>query len=277
LTFLKRLLKKLPVFRRLIQIYLRRKRSVGSLQEKLKLAKSWSYKYTEFSNYYYPLTPRNRKDLAFLISHICNEPLEIVENYFTEIESDSKVNGILEEFCSKAPELRDSNMEVGRRIGWYAIVRIMKPKFVVETGVHHGVGALVINSALLKNRNEGHFGKYLGTDINPQSGELLVNPYNQNSSIVIGDSITTLQNVEVDIDLFINDSDHNSDYEAREYSTISDKLSSNAIILGDNCHASDSLRLFSAKTNRHFIFFKEEPFNHFYLGAGIGISFISKQ
>lgn len=276
MTFLKRLLKKLPLFRRLIQIYLRRKRSVGSLQKKLKLAKSWSYKYTEFSNYYYSLTLRNRKDLAFLISHVCNEPLEIVENYFTEIERDPKVNGILEEFRSKSPELRDSSMKIGRRIGWYAMVRIMKPQFVVETGVHHGVGALVINSALLKNRDEGHFGKYLGTDINPYSGQLLVNPFNQNSSIVIGDSVTTLQNLEAKIDLFINDSDHNAVYEAQEYSTISKKLSKNAIILGDNCNASDSLRLFSEKTNRHFIFFKEEPLNHFYLGAGIGISFVRK-
>ncbi len=273
MTTFKHLMKKLPVFSRLLQIYLRRKRSVGSLQEKLKLAKSWSLKHTEFSNYYYSLTPRNRKDLAFLISHICKQPLEIVENYFVEIESDSMVNEILEEFRSKNPELRDSSMEVGRRIGWYAIVRIIKPQLVVETGVHHGVGALVINSALLKNQDEGHFGKYLGTDINPQSGELLVSPFNQNSSIVIGDSITTLQNLEVNIDLFINDSDHNTDYEAQEYSTILNKLSKNAIILGDNCHVSDSLRLFAKRTNRNFIFFKEEPLDHFYLGAGIGISF----
>jgi predicted O-methyltransferase YrrM len=273
LSILRRIIEKLPIFKRMSQVYFRRKRSVGSLEEKLKLAKSWSWKMTEFSNYYYALTPRNRKDLAFLISHIFNEPLEIVESYLAEIENDSTVNRILREFRNKNEQLRDSSMEIGRRIGWYAIVRIQKPRLVVETGVHHGVGALVINSALLMNRNEGYFGNYLGTDINPESGELITNTYSPFAEIVIGDSITTLQNLDKTIDIFINDSDHSSEYEGREYSVISNKLSKNAVILGDNCHASDSLRIFSAENNRHFVFFKEEPLNHFYLGAGIGISF----
>lgn len=273
LKSLKRFIKSLPFIRRVVQIYLRRRRAVGSLQEKLRYAKSWSYKRTEFSNYYYALTPRNRKDLALLISHICHESLQNVEDYFSEIENDNLVKDILISFRDKNPELRDSTMEIGRRIGWYAIIRIRKPKFVVETGVHHGVGALVINSALHRNRNEGYYGEYLGTDINPNSGELLVHPFNEHCSISIGDSIKTLQGLASSIDLFINDSDHSSQYEAAEYSSIEKKLSMNGMILGDNSHASDSLRAFSEKTNRHFIFFKEEPFNHFYSGAGIGISF----
>ena len=137
LKFLKRFIKRLPFIGRVVQIYLRRQRAIGSLQEKLRYAKSWSYKRTEFSNYYYALTPRNRKDLAFLISHICHEPLQNVEEYFSEIENDILVRDILIGFRDKNSELRDSTMEIGRRIGWYAIIRIRKPKFVVETGVHH--------------------------------------------------------------------------------------------------------------------------------------------
>jgi predicted O-methyltransferase YrrM len=273
LKSLKHFIKSLPFIRRVIQIYIRRRRAVGSLQDKLRIAKSWSYKKTEFSNYYYSLTPRNRKDLAFLISHICHEPLKNVEDYFFEIENDNLVKEILIRFRDKHPELRDSTMEIGRRIGWYALIRIRKPKFVVETGVHHGVGALVINSALHRNRKEGYYGEYLGTDINPNSGELIIHPFNEQCSVVIDDSIATLQSLVIPIDLFINDSDHSAEYEAAEYSSIEKKLSMDAMILGDNSHASDSLRRFSEKTNRYFIFFKEEPFNHFYSGAGIGISF----
>jgi predicted O-methyltransferase YrrM len=273
LKSLKHFIKSLPFIRRVIQIYIRRRRAVGSLQYKLRIAKSWSYKKTEFSNYYYSLTPRNRKDLAFLISHICHEPLKNVEDYFFEIENDNLVKEILIRFRDKHPELRDSTMEIGRRIGWYALIRIRKPKFVVETGVHHGVGALVINSALHRNRKEGYYGEYLGTDINPNSGELIIHPFNEQCSVVIDDSIATLQSLVIPIDLFINDSDHSAEYEAAEYSSIEKKLSMDAMILGDNSHASDSLRRFSEKTNRYFIFFKEEPFNHFYSGAGIGISF----
>jgi hypothetical protein len=51
-------------------------------------------------------------------------------------------------FGDKNSELRDSTIEIGRRIGWYAIIRIRKLKFVVETGIHRGIRALVITSAL---------------------------------------------------------------------------------------------------------------------------------
>jgi hypothetical protein len=244
-----------------------------SLEEKLRLAKQWSWKQTEFSNYYYDLTPRNRKDLAFLISHITRTPLTIVETFFLEIENDQYVLKTLTDFRNKYPELRDSTMKIGRRIGWYSLIRISKPKFVVETGVHHGVGGLVIASALFRNRQEGFKGKYLGTDINPQSGELLLPPFTDYCTLAIGDSATTLQSLKDKIDFFINDSDHSPEYEAIEYSCVEKKLKSNAYILGDNSHASNALREFSEKTGRNFVFFKEEPFNHFYGGAGIGIAF----
>ncbi len=51
-------------------------------------------------------------------------------------------------------------------------------------------------------------------------------------------------------------------------------MNQKGIILGDNSHITDKLSKFSAKYNRKFIFFKEEPENHWYPGAGIGISFI---
>jgi hypothetical protein len=88
-----------------------------------------------------------------------------------------------------------------------------------------------------------------------------------------GDSIESLKKLDVAIDLFINDSDHSADYEAEEYKIIADKLSERAFVLGDNSHVTDKLLEFSLATNRQFIFFKEKPLNHWYPGAGIGISF----
>jgi len=73
--------------------------------------------------------------------------------------------------------------------------------------------------------------------------------------------------------LFINDSDHSADYEYHEYLTIAANLTPNAIILGDNSHISDSLRRFSEERKRNFLVFREKPKDHWYPGAGIGISF----
>jgi hypothetical protein len=135
------------------------------------------------------------------------------------------------------------------------------------------VGALVIASALDRNRKEGFEGEYLGTDINPKSGELLMLPLTDYCTLAIGDSVTTLQGLQKNVDFFISDSDHSEEYEAREYQSIEQKLSNKAYILSDNSHVSNALREFSEKTGRNFIFFKEEPLNHFYGGAGIGMSF----
>ena len=164
-------------------------------------------------------------------------------------------------------------MQVGRRIGWYALVRAMKPNLVIETGVHHGVGALVLASAILRNQAFGVDGKYLGTDINPLAGELLPDSFDGIADVIIGDSLETLRGLRSSrIDIFINDSDHSSSYELEEYDAIWPLLQANSIILGDNSHATDSLRNFSEAKNRRFLFFKEEPADHFYHGAGIGFS-----
>ena len=99
---------------------------------------------------------------------------------------------------------------------------------------------------------------------------------NKFGEIFYGDSIQTLQKLDVPIDLFINDSNHDFDYERSEYESIKKNLKQNSFILGDNSHVSDSLRDFSLTNNREYVFFREVPKDHWYPGAGIGISF-SKQ
>jgi hypothetical protein len=73
-------------------------------------------------------------------------------------------------------------------------------------------------------------------------------------------------------DLFINDSDHSENYEQAEYELMKNKLSSDAIVLGDNSHVTPKLAEFSMREGRKFIFLFEEPERHWYRGAGVGIS-----
>jgi len=167
----------------------------------------------------------------------------------------------------------DPEVRFGKRIGWYAIARALKPQVIVETGVDQGLGACVLTAALIKNCEDGHEGRYYGTDINPEAGYLLSGKYADYGRIIYGDSIKTLEEFSGPIDLFINDSDHSDEYEAAEYETISGKLSSESIILGDNCHVTDKLLNFSLQVHRNFIFFAERPSGHWYPGGGIGISF----
>lgn len=273
MTKLKSVLKVVPGLNRIIEIWIRYSRASAYHKKKLRLSRSWAFKHTEISNYYYNITPRNRKDLAFLVSLTTGKPLGEIEDYLTEVETDFDIAAALSQFQSSNASLRDSNMALARRIGWYAFARALKPKVIVETGVHHGVGSLVLTSAIRRNSAEGFEGKYFGTDIEPSAGELLKKPFSRFGKILYGDSIESLKKMDdTSVDLFINDSDHSAEYELLEYETILSKLTKDGIVLGDNSHATDSLRKFSEDNGRRFLFFKEEPLDHFYNGAGIGIS-----
>jgi predicted O-methyltransferase YrrM len=211
-----------------------------------------------------------------LIAVVTAKPASEIEGYINEAIDDQKLRAWFDDRIqtwagAKTPA--NVRSPFGRRLGWYAVTRAIKPKILIETGVDRGHGALVLCAALLRNAAEGHPGRYYGTDLRPEAGYLLGGPYASMGQILVGDSIESLKKLAETVDLFINDSDHSAEYEASEYRIIAPKLSPRAIILGDNAHATDKLARFSRITGRQFLFFREEPQDHWYPGAGIGISF----
>ena len=271
--YLKSFIKKVPLLQEFMRIRGRKKRATSYYKPSFRLINDWAKKKTEFSNYYYDLNESNRSDLASLISAITETPFKQVEALFDELENNENLRAHISNSWARDPMMSDAKLGFGRRLGWYAFIRILKPKIVVETGVHHGVGSCVITSALIKNAEDGFIGQYFGTDIDKNAGKLLIKPYSKFGKILYGDSIESLKQLTDSVDIFINDSDHRGEYEKLEYETINTKLSKKALILGDNSHATNSLRIFSQATDRNFIFFKEIPREHWYPGAGIGISF----
>lgn len=135
------------------------------------------------------------------------------------------------------------------------------------------MGAVVLCAALMKKNSDGYAGRYYGTDINPDAGFTFKGATRRSVKILYGDSIQSLSAISEIVDLFINDSEHSADYEAGEYEVIKGKLSPGAIVLGDNSHFTSKLAEFSMREGRRFVFLAEEPANHWYRGAGIGVSF----
>lgn len=235
----------------------------------------WGFKSKEDTNYTYNLKPENILYLASTISAITGTDIESILAYINEAEQDEHLKNHIITYTktSSFKNIVDMEVRFGRRLGWYAIARIIKPKVIVETGVDKGLGAVLLCSALLRNKEEGFDGKYYGTEINPHAGYLLDGIYKEAGEILYGDSIESLSKMNANIDLFINDSDHSADYEYREYQTIKNKITDNSIILGDNSHCSDKLAVFSKENGRNFLYFNEAPLKHWYPGAGIGISY----
>jgi predicted O-methyltransferase YrrM len=239
----------------------------------------WLLKSREHTNLTYNLTELNLRYLAHFLGVVCNQPDSLMERYLREALDDIHLRSHIIRFTRESNRnyLADDEPRYARRIGWYAMVRANRPSVVVETGVDKGLGSCLLTAALMRNQNEGYPGKYYGTDINGKAGYLLQPPYDQFGEILYGDSIESLKKLDAAIDLFINDSDHSIDYEMKEFETVASKLSPNAIVVGDNSHFSDKLINFAAKTNRDFLYFHEQPADHWYPGGGIGVAYMRAQ
>lgn len=212
----------------------------------------WAVRSDEYTNFTYEIKDNNRKQLAHLLSNTFNVPVRQVYGYMDEC----KIPGI------------------ARKIGWYAMVRILKPEVVVECGIDRGLGGSVLCQALVRNWHEGHGrGVYYGIDINPQAGGMVKSKYGHlwtiDVNILIGDSLEVIGGID-QIDLFIHDSSH-GEREMKEYELLN--LSENAVILSNNAHCDDTLLRFSEQHNRRFVHFREQPKDHWSPGGGIGISY----
>jgi predicted O-methyltransferase YrrM len=245
---------------------------------KLMRVPGWLISSREITNFTYDLTEQNRVHLADTISAVTGVPECQIESFLSEPANDADLLAhiISTTHASARRAISDTIPRFGRRLGWYAFARAIKPKLVIETGVDKGLGSVLLCAALLRNRGEGHEGHYYGTDINPEAGFLLGGKWAETGKILYGDSIATLRGISQPIDFFINDSDHSADYELAEYRTVAAQLTPQAIVLGDNSHDSNSLCIFARESGRKFLFFADQPLNHWYPGAGIGICFPDK-
>jgi len=264
-----------PVLGRAVLLIYRARVAFRYLSNQSKYFIKWLYKSKEVTNFTYDLEENNKRYLASLIADVLNMEFDTIMEYIREIEGDIALRRHVSDMVESGEFafMADKDVKFGRRVGWYAFARATKPNIIIETGVDKGLGSCILCAALKRNKDEGYDGKYYGTDINPNAGFMLSGEYSEFGDIWYGDSIKSLEKFDDTVDLFINDSDHSADYEAKEYQAIGNKLSEKAIVLGDNSHCTDNLFNFSLKAKRHFIFFQERPSEHWYPGGGIGICF----
>jgi len=235
----------------------------------------WLFASRETTNLTYDLETMNRQFLAAFLAHVLNTPRHSVLAYFDEVTQDQELLRHYRETRQRSPFafITDPEIRLGRRLLWYAAVRIMKPAVVVETGVDKGLGSLILCAALLRNVAEGRPGRYFGTDIKPDAGYLLGGKYAEVGTILYGDSIESLEKLPETIDLFISDSEHDPRYEAREYDTISGKLAGTFLVVSDQ--GTSSLMEAADRQGWTFLTFRERSTGSVLQGADFGVAFPS--
>lgn len=243
----------------------------GAFRRTPRLAMDYLIHGRELDNFTYDIA--NRDELATFVAHWCGTTEATALSAIAELDDDHEFQGDLRQRLRSRPD-REPDLAFGRRLGWYAVTRIRKPELVVETGVHDGLGSAVFLRALERNGTEGNPGTLLSFDIRPDVGWLIPERLRSRHELVIGNAVESLRGAvdERVISLFLHDSDHHYQHESAELEAAYDLGAEGTIIMSDNAHSGQAMIDFCNRHQLAFGLFLERPINHFYAGAGIGIT-----
>jgi hypothetical protein len=106
--------------------------------------------------------------LAIALEH----PEHELAAYAAETRCDPELGELLTRHVRRRFDVK-RRLPLGNRLAWYVIVRALKPKLVVETGIYLGLGSLALLRALERNRQEGSPGELMSFDTNPRAGSIV--------------------------------------------------------------------------------------------------------
>ena len=222
----------------------------------------------EYDNYTYEIS--NRPEMEEFLASALSTELTSVHTMVEELEGDSRFREELNSRLRRRWDRRHTAL-YGRRAGWYALVRLCRPSIVVEVGVHDGLGSSVVLQALERN---GGSGRLIGIDIDSTAGWLVPPRLRGRYELIIADSAEALPRLAAQspIDLLLVDGDHGYEHERAEYAAALPALTPNAVLISDTARHGTALRDFAVEQKRSFLFWPERTVDHFFAGAGIGLS-----
>ena len=136
--------------------------------------------------------------------------------------------------------------EAGRFL--YGLIRAIKPKTVLETGIYNGFSTVIILSALNKNGS----GKLYSTDVREGVGQMVKKVDKSRWNKRIGAPSSVLKDVLKEIgrpDIFVHDSDHSYTNMLYEFSSAYKKMKGKGFILSDDVDMNDAFFDFAKSNN----------------------------
>lgn len=227
----------------------------------------------EVESYTYDLA--NEAELAGQLARIFAVPADQVVAYLQETHEDPELNEELHRrvrwrFATKR------KLPLGNRAIWYAIVRLQKPRVVVETGILSGLGSLALLRAIERNAQEGHDGHLISVDSDPTTGWLVPQHLRDRWIRLVGISTEVLPEAlqHQAVEFFIQDALHTYDNQQREFSIALEHAADPIVLLdsgGGQTPALDEIcRAHGAE--RHIL--RPQPVHHIYVPSSTEIAVI---
>ena len=134
---------------------------------------------------------------------------------------------------------KDYDSQLTNTYAVYVLVRKIRPKIIVETGVANGVSSFFILNAIKRNCE----GQLVSFDINEKAGSLLNDEERQLWNFLKLDKVNKREFKELfshieNIDIFIHDSDHSYKWQKFEYLSALSRMRDGSFLLSDDVDSS---------------------------------------
>ena len=226
----------------------------------------------EVDNFTYEIA--NLDELPRFLAASLDRDLSEMEAYTAEVASDLQLERLVRKQLKKRRWDRKQRPHFGRRVGWYVVARALAPRVIVETGIHDGLGSVLLLRALARNADEGRDGRLISFDPLPQAGWLVTEPLSKRWTPVFQATTDSLE-AELEglgVGMIVHDSEHTYECEHFELTTALAHSAPTIALVSDNAHGTTALRDVASSIGVDYHFFRERPRGHFYPGGGIGLA-----
>ena len=215
----------------------------------------------------------NVGELGEFLEGVTGTAAEVIAGYVDEALADPELTQRLRRRVRWRFDFKRS-MPLGNRLLWYALLRAVKPRYVVETGIHQGLGSLMLLRALERNAEEGVDGELTSIDLDPGSGWLVPEGLRARWTPVFGDIEADLEEAlgGRHVDVFIHESDHNEPLQRFEFSTALDHAADTLYVIDSSGVELPVLRDLCATRGGEHRLFVERPRRHFYRPPGTAVA-----
>jgi Methyltransferase domain len=159
----------------------------------------------------------------------------------------------------------------GKRLGWYALARALRPQRVIEIGAHDGLGSMLLLRALELNERDGFPGTLVSFDVNPSAGWLVgEHPLWQLRIQSSDEGLPEVASAAAQVDMLIYDGWHTFEAEYADLRMAAEHLSPGGVLVSDDAQVTRALARLSEERGFVYSEFQEVPVEHFYPGAMLG-------
>lgn len=218
----------------------------------------------ETDNFTYEIA--NQPELVRWVAAVAGCELEAAQRFVAEPGQDQALAASLRDVTANRWLWTKPSPAFGKRLGWYALVRALRPGLIVETGVHDGLGSLLLLHALRRNLAEGAPGRLVSFDVNPTAGWIvgedpLWDLQIRSSEEGLPEALTR------GVDMFIYDGWHSYADERRDLELAAARLAPEGTLISDDAQVTRALEHVCRELDFSYREFAEVPVGHFYPGA----------